>query len=102
MTGHVCIPAAALTEQHAWSLATFGPGRLTRSITNHIRRELDEVEEAPGDVTEWVDITILAFEGALRAGHTPAQVIAAWHAKQSLNRSRTWPGWTADPLDLQQ
>lgn len=50
-----------------WSLSTFGPGVRTRGITEHIRRELTEIEADPNDVMEWVDVVLLAMDGFWRA-----------------------------------
>lgn len=41
---------------------------------------------------------ILAFDGALRSGHSPRRIISALVAKQAKNESREWPDWrTAAP-----
>src|SRR5690242_11478653 len=50
-----------------WSLKTFGPHRdtdATRLVT-HIRKELNEIERHPQDCEEWIDVIILAIDGAL-------------------------------------
>jgi hypothetical protein len=92
------IDAAHIERQRAWSRETFGPGTRTAGVLDHIRRELDEVQAAPGDVTEWADVVILAFDGAWRAGHEPQAILDAIVAKQARNETRTWPDWrTADP-----
>lgn len=62
-------------------------------VIDHLRSELDEVSEAPGDVTEWADVIILALDGAWRAGHEPADLLRAVHDKAQTNRSRRWPDW---------
>ena len=73
-------------------------GRGHRGVLDHIRKELVEIEAEPGDVTEWADLIILAFDGAWRSGHAPADTIAAIKAKQEQNEAREWPDWrTADP-----
>lgn len=92
------IDADHLAHQREWSAATFGPGARTSGVVDHIRKELVEVEAAPEDVTEWADVIILGFDGALRAGHDPQAIIDAIAAKQAKNESRKWPDWrTADP-----
>jgi hypothetical protein len=49
-------------------------------------------------MSEWADIIILAFDGALRAGHTPEHIIAGILSKQRKNEARRWPDWrTATP-----
>lgn len=71
---------------------------LAAGVVDHIRRELKEIEAAPTDLSEWVDVVILALDGAWRSGATPAQITAAIVAKQAKNEGRTWPDWrTADP-----
>lgn len=94
------IDEAHLARQRAWSRATFGPGDRLRGVLDHITRELVEVEQAdPSDrLAEWVDVVILALDGAWRSGATPAEIIAAVKAKQARNEARSWPDWrTADP-----
>lgn len=82
-----------LTRQMEWSERTFGPGPRTKGVLDHIRKELAEIEEAPDDLSEWVDVIILAFDGAWRAGHAPEDTIAAIKAKQAKNEGRVWPDW---------
>lgn len=89
---------AHLTRQSEWSSKTFGPGVRTKGVVDHIRKELAEIEAAPSDLAEWIDVAILAFDGAWRTGATPRQIAEALVAKQAKNESRTWPDWrTADP-----
>ncbi len=88
-----------LEGQRVASLKNFGPGERTAGVLAHIRKELDEVAAAPGDITEWIDIVILAFDGAMRAGHAPFALLAAWIAKQAKNDARTWPDWRTLPVD---
>lgn len=92
------IDAAHLRRQRAWSSRTFGPG-VRLGVLDHIRKELDEIAADPSDLSEWVDVVILALDGALRAGHEPQSVIDAIHAKQSVNESRTWPDWRTLPAN---
>lgn len=87
------IDAMHLRGQRAWSRRTFGPGPRTLGLLDHIRKELTEIEAAPDDVEEWVDVIILAFDGAWRAGWEPQQIIDAIKAKQAKNESREWPDW---------
>lgn len=82
-----------LRRQREWSEATFGPGDRRKGIIDHIRKELIEVEHAPKDVTEWIDVAILALDGAWRSGATPEQIIDALVAKQTKNEGRVWPDW---------
>jgi hypothetical protein len=102
--GEAAIRAAAfdfhahLQRQREWSERTFGPGPRTKGVCDHIRKELTEIEAAPGDIEEWIDVVILALDGAWRAGATPEAIIAQIVGKQTKNESRNWPDWrTADP-----
>lgn len=89
---------AHLARQAAWSEKTFGPGRRTAGVCDHIRKELAEVERDPEDSAEWIDVVILALDGAWRSGLSPRQIIDGVVTKQSKNEGRTWPDWrTADP-----
>lgn len=81
-----------LRRQCKFSLRTFGPGPRVVGITDHIREELREVEAEPKSL-EWIDIVILALDGAWRAGFAPEQIVAAIEAKQIENESRRWPDW---------
>lgn len=89
-----------LDRQRAWSRQTFGPGRRTLGVLDHIRKELAEIEANPLDVGEWVDVIILAFDGAWRAGWEPRQIIDAIKAKQQRNEARVWPNWRGASEDV--
>jgi Protein of unknown function (DUF550) len=89
---------AHLHRQRAFSLRAFGPGDRAKGVVDHIRKECREIEAAPGDLMEWMDIALLAFDGAWRAGHSPEEIVAALEAKLAKNEKREWPDWrTADP-----
>ena len=87
------IDANHLDHQRQWSTDTFGPGSRLLGVLDHIRKELAEIEADPTDLGEWVDVIILAFDGAWRAGWEPQQIIDAIKAKQAKNEARTWPDW---------
>jgi hypothetical protein len=87
-----------LQRQREWSERTFGPGPRTEGVVDHIRKELLEIEAQPRDLEEWIDVVILALDGAWRAGSSPEQIIAALRSKQQKNEARSWPDWrTAEP-----
>lgn len=95
---------AHLRRARDFSFATFGPprsppeGSPSSGVRDHLAKELKEVNETPNDVEEWADIAILAFDGALREGYTPEQIVEALVFKQTKNEHRTWPDWrTAEP-----
>ena len=100
-----------LLRQIAFSKQTFGPGRRTVGVSDHISRELGEVLAA-SDYTraeEWVDVTILALDGLTRelafmetGGQRDPEMVASLavamiEEKQTINESREWPDYrTAD------
>jgi hypothetical protein len=87
-----------LYRQREFSERTFGPGMRTKGVSDHIRKELEEVAKSPNDLKEWVDVILLGLDGAWRSGHTPEQICAALLEKQTMNEKRTWPDWrNADP-----
>ncbi|AVK03898.1 hypothetical protein AO903_30460 [Pseudomonas aeruginosa] len=88
-----------LERQRRLSKRTFGPGSRAAGVIDHIRKELRELEEAPGDLAEWIDVVVLALDGAWRTGATPAQIIDALLAKQAKNEARSWPDWRTVPSD---
>lgn len=90
-----------LERQIEFSRRTFGPGDRTQGVIDHIRKELQEVQAdfdaGRPTLPEWVDVIILAFDGAWRGGATPEQIVAAIVSKQAKNEGRRWPDWrTAD------
>lgn len=89
---------AHLDRQKKWSFETFGPGDNFPSLMDHIRKELLEIEQKPEDLEEWIDVVILAFDGAYRQGYSSGDIARALLAKQYKNESRKWPDWrTAEP-----
>lgn len=89
---------AHLTHQRDWSMHTFGPGERTAGVLDHISKELDEIEAKPDDLSEWVDVVLLALDGAWRAGFTPEEIAQAIASKQKRNESRKWPDWRTAEL----
>ena len=88
-----------LQRQRDFSEHTFGPGARVAGVIDHIRKELREIEENPGDLAEWIDVAILALDGAWRTGASPRQIIEALVAKQAKNEARIWPDWRTVPAD---
>jgi hypothetical protein len=87
-----------LHRQMAFSRKNFGPDKRTQGVLDHIRKELVEIEAAPHDLEEWIDVVNLAFDGAWRAGFTPEQIATGLEAKMTKIEGRTYPDWrTADP-----
>lgn len=84
---------AIIQQQIEFSHGTFGPGRRTLGIIKHIKKELKEIENAPTDLEEWIDVLILAMDGAWRAGYYPNEIVAKLKEKMEKNNQREWPDW---------
>ena len=103
-----------LARQAAFSRATFGPGQRTKGVIDHIKKELKEVAIADnclGKCKEWTDVSILGFDGLLRACRSyleevnPFEKIKITNSqvadmavrllleKQEINELRDWPDW---------
>jgi len=94
-----CLTGTDIQRQLEWSAETFGPS-VRRGVIDHIKKELKEVEESGlTDVEEWIDIMILAIDGAWRGGGTPQQIIKAYKEKMERNFQREWPDWRGLPTD---
>ena len=92
----------AFVERHRrWSYETFGTGRQTNGLTRHIEKELDEIRANPDDLSEWVDVMMLALDGYLRHGGTPEGVLRDMNTKQEKNFQRQWlaTGDDSDPVE---
>lgn len=80
-------------EHHVnWSCTTFGEPTPydAEKLCKHIGLELEEVRNRPADLEEWVDIIILAIDGAWRMGHSPEAIQHALIKKQEKNTYRRW------------
>jgi hypothetical protein len=74
----------------------------TKGVIDRIRKELIEIEKDPNDIEEWVDVILLALDGAWRcadAQNLPLDLVMRTIArKQDKNERRDWPDWrNADP-----
>jgi hypothetical protein len=82
-----------LYRKMMWSRKTFGPHQRTKGLSDHIRKELVEIEKNPADLEEWVDIILLAIDGAWRSGASPEDIVAMLVTKAHRNELRKWPDW---------
>lgn len=100
-----------LSRQAAFSRATFGPYERTKGVSDHVRKELVEIEEATdaaGRSREWTDVVLLGLDGLLRScreqcsspnmGVPNNSEIADMacrliREKQEENEMRDWPDW---------
>lgn len=91
---------AHLWRQRKWSWETFGSpadGRDHKGPLKHAGKELKEIAADPDNVEEWADGLILLFDGAMRAGHTPVEIMTAIASKHDKNERRVWPDWRTVP-----
>lgn len=84
---------AYFARQIEWSRETFGPSLRTGGVVDHIRKELREIEVEPHDLSEWVDVIIVAMDGYWRHGGTVESLMPSLLAKQTKNMARAWPDW---------
>lgn len=89
-----------LREQSEFSLKTFGPSCRTRGIIQHIQKELDEINLDPHDLSEWIDVIILALDGYWRHGGNPRHIMTHLIAKLEKNKARTWPDFRSLSEDV--
>jgi len=81
-----------LKDNHIpWSKITFGNGPRVEGILKHIESEIEEVRANPEDIREWIDIVILALDGAWRSGHSAEEVVLTLFDKLVEIRTRTYP-----------
>ena len=80
-----------LQRQQNFSLRAFGENPRLLGIIDHIKKEVVEVEQNPNDAEEWIDIAILALDGAMRSGQSPFNVANALIEKIKKNELRKWP-----------
>ena len=80
-------------RQIEWSRTTFGPALRTKGLIDHITKELREIANNPHDLSEWIDVAILAMDGFWRHGGQPEDLMPALLAKQKKNMARKWPDW---------
>lgn len=83
--------ATLFTRQFEWSLNTFGGDYRTAGLIAHLRKELLEIEADPTDAVEWIDVALLALDGAWRCQKiTGARVAQLMVEKMAKNRARKW------------
>lgn len=88
-----------LRRQRQFSGNTFGPGKRTKGVCDHIRKELTEIEAEPEALEEWIDVILLALDGAWRAGYAPEEIASMISVKQTKNEGRKWPDWRTQSPD---
>ena len=93
--------ATYVAVQRAWAFRTFGSGRRTAGLIKHIQKELVEIEESPSSLEEWIDVMILALDGACRLGASPEDIEDMLVYKQEKNLRRRWPVMSAQDTPIE-
>lgn len=92
-----------LQDQAAFSEKTFGPGERLNGVLSHLRKELAEIDNNPKDLSEWIDVILLALDGARRQGFSFREIIETLMYKLAKNKLRKWPDWrnhgTDEPIE---
>lgn len=87
---------AHIANQREFSIKTFGPigqGQKPEGVIQHIEKECGELRVDPSNLSEWIDIVILGFDGAIKSGCSPQEIAEMLFAKQIKNERRNWPDW---------
>lgn len=87
---------AAIGTFWAFSQETFGPGKRTKGIIQHIQKELGELAHSPEDRMEWIDVVILGMDGYQRLGLTASQFLDDLLSKQGIVMARKFPAPTSE------
>lgn len=78
-------------KQIEWSKKTFGDGKRTKGLIEHITKELKEIEDKPYDLEEWIDVVVLGMDGFWRHGGRAEDFMMLLQRKQVKNFARKWP-----------
>ena len=73
----------------------------TKGVSEHIRKELDEIAADPTDVKEWIDVIILGLDGYWRAGGCSSDIAEDLCKKQDRNFARKWPTPTSEDVAVE-
>jgi len=82
-----------IKDQIEFSKATFGEGERS-GVLDHMLKEIEELREAPDDINEWIDLILLAIDGAWRSGSDQNEIVECLKAKLTINCARNWPDHT--------
>lgn len=94
------LPCIQINRQHRWSSERFGPPshRGPAGPLKHLKKEVEEALESPGDLEEYVDLLFLVLDAAWRAGFSTSSLLRGHQAKLTINEARNHPDWRgADP-----
>ena len=73
-----------------WSDQQFGHNRPPTRPINHLKREIDELSEAPNDPMEYADCLLLLIDAFRMAGGNADELVEFGFKKLAINRQRKW------------
>lgn len=77
-------------EAGEWTDATFGQNQTADSCIAHLKKEVKELAENPGDRLEYADCLLLLIDAYRKAGGSADDLVCAGWQKFEINRSRVW------------
>lgn len=88
-----------LERQKDITQRAFGPGSRMNAILDHMLKEMGEVRDSGGETLEWIDLVILALDGAVRSCDGDIElVLNSLEYKLMVIHRRKYPDWrTANP-----
>lgn len=89
-----------IEDYGVFSDKAFGVGKRSVGITEHLKKEINELELDPNDPFEWVDVILLGMDGLRRLGYTPEQITNFLEEKFNINKKRIWPSSKDENLAL--
>ena len=73
----------------SWTEKQF-PTRSLESITNHLKKEIQELLDDPDDIMEFADCFMLLLDAASYQGHKMSDIWRAMGKKLEINKNRQW------------
>ena len=73
-----------------WSDEQFGRNRTPIRPINHLKREVEELSEAPYDPMEYADCLLLLIDAFRMAGGSADDLVQYGFEKLEINRQRQW------------
>lgn len=77
-------------EHGEFSIETFGRLRGPEGPISHLKKEIEELLQNPGDKMEYADCLLLLMDAWRLIGGTSEDMVAAAYQKLQINRKRKW------------
>ena len=81
-----------VADRNKFSIQTFGTIEQRNHVgpLMHLKKEIEEVINAPNDRLEWADCFLLLLDAAFRNGYSMQDLIDFGIEKLEINKKRTW------------